>query len=1404
MIDRDDPDSTVTDPLESCTAVRCTLRDAIIEANLEPGADTITFAFTDLDPHDQFATVTLDAGKGPLVIQESLTITGSQVAGVQISGNNATRIFEFSVAGNYVLEGLTLSHGNGDGTDPSIDGSGGAINSAQPGTTLTIRDSLIRKNSGEFGGAIGFYAGTLNISDTAIINNEAVEVGGAMVVAGDISLTNVTVSGNRVTAPAEEEPEAGGISVQTVFNQQGSAAPSNIVIKQSTIANNSAPTAANLLLGAQNANVTVTLQNTIIAVPQGGGENVDMFATGLPMFPPPVVITSLGNNIVDDDTVTLTEASDFPNTDAHLAPLSENDCPVCPILSGHDLLHGSPAIDGGASIGITTDQRGVARPQGTAVDIGAFEMEFDFGDAKAGFPTRLIVNANGEVTEDGARHVATGLMLGATRGPEGDGVPSENADGDGADEDGVAFGVIDFEASSTASVTVDVQGGSGRLDAWIDFNQDGDWGDRGERIFTSQAVGSGANDLTFVIPGSVIPGSFNRVPGSSVPGIAQARFRLSSSGGLPPSGPAPDGEVEDYAVTILDGIDFGDAPDTGVGIGAGNYQTLEADDGARHMLGGPRLGADVDSELDGLPSDRADGDDLDKDDDDDGVTFGEFVVGQLEPQQVAITVNVQGTDGKLDAWIDFNRDGDWLDVDEQIFAAQSVVVGDNEFTFDLPPELTAGDTYARFRISTDGGLAPTGLADSGEVEDYLIEIPPGIDFGDAPDLAGGTQAGDYETLLDDDGARHIIGTLRLGGAVDVEDDAFQSAMADGDDSTDDDDEDGVTFCSILQNQKVEGTVIVDVEGAAGKLDAWIDFNNDGDWSDPSEQVLTSEDVQVGSNKLTFQVPGLLNPGTTFARFRLSTAGGLTPTGLADDGEVEDYRIEILPIGRDYGDAPDDYPNSGAWHTIGDLRLGCSVDAEFRPLTSNDAFGDGPDDDGVFATASIVAFDAGSTTASFSVTASNEAVATGIGKVDAWIDFNQDLDWDDPGEQIYDTEDVGPGVNVLPFTVPAGATPGETYARFRISKLGGLTPEGTSSTGEVEDYIVTILDGDVEGGAAVEVMAPDPGTIEIIEGSVIIRTRNPDRIIFTAPGGTVASINITGTAGDDTLNVEDVPGLIVTGDAGVGHDTLNLLGGSFSLDLTAIPDSAIQGIEAINITGSGDNSLTLDVNEVLNISPTSDTLRVQHDVGDSVSYGEGWAVGIPQIVDRQYLHVLTQVSATVQVVNTTPFHNPLRALDTNRDGSVSPLDALIIVNRLNSSGPGPLSTPLTVDGLTQFFYVDTNADLSVAPIDVIRVVNFLNGSTGGTEGEGTVFGATQFAIETPLRRAASSRFPIASMNLSPDHLIDANGIAVPRWASAVAPARIAATRTERLDYDFATALDELLGRDEAGLFDEFFE
>ena len=145
------------------------------------------------------------------------------------------------------------------------------------------------------------------------------------------------------------------------------------------------------------------------------------------------------------------------------------------------------------------------------------------------------------------------------------------------------------------------------------------------------------------------------------------------------------------------------------------------------------MGALVDAERDGQPTANADGDDLNPPalDDEDGVVIPLLLRGK------SVTINVTASvPGALDAWIDYNADGSWAQAGDQIAAALPLVAGANPITFVVPATATLGQTYARFRFSTAGGLQPSGPAPNGEVEDYAVfieEPPPESDLGDAPD-----------------------------------------------------------------------------------------------------------------------------------------------------------------------------------------------------------------------------------------------------------------------------------------------------------------------------------------------------------------------------------------------------------------------------------------------------------------------------------------------------------------------------------------------------------------------------------------------------------------------------------------------------------------------------------------------
>jgi len=125
-----------------------------------------------------------------------------------------------------------------------------------------------------------------------------------------------------------------------------------------------------------------------------------------------------------------------------------------------------------------------------------------------------------------------------------------------------------------------------------------------------------------------------------------------------------------------DELDFGDAPTAAQSGFAGTYPTLLADNGARHALvtGGLHLGTIVDADADGQPNGTSTGDGADED----GVTLPASFITGLNSD---ITVNASGA-GILNAWLDFNRDGDWSDASEQIFTNTAVVAGNNALSFE--------------------------------------------------------------------------------------------------------------------------------------------------------------------------------------------------------------------------------------------------------------------------------------------------------------------------------------------------------------------------------------------------------------------------------------------------------------------------------------------------------------------------------------------------------------------------------------------------------------------------------------------------------------------------------------------------------------------------------------------------
>ncbi len=194
-------------------------------------------------------------------------------------------------------------------------------------------------------------------------------------------------------------------------------------------------------------------------------------------------------------------------------------------------------------------------------------------------------------------------------------------------------------------------------------------------------------------------------------------------------------------------LDWGDAPDSPTAPG---YPVLSFNGGANHVIGGPWLGPATDApdaEVDGQPDPNALGDDNNGIDDENGVQIPVLVVGQVS----TFTFEISGANGCVDSWFDFNGDQDWNDAGEQINVTGPLAPGLYNTTFTTPASAIVGQTFARFRISSSGGLPPTGAATDGEVEDYEVyieEAQPPPKWEQLPDLTPlGIDVNDTEGFL---------------------------------------------------------------------------------------------------------------------------------------------------------------------------------------------------------------------------------------------------------------------------------------------------------------------------------------------------------------------------------------------------------------------------------------------------------------------------------------------------------------------------------------------------------------------------------------------------------------------------------------------------------------------------------
>ncbi len=263
-------------------------------------------------------------------------------------------------------------------------------------------------------------------------------------------------------------------------------------------------------------------------------------------------------------------------------------------------------------------------------------------------------------------------------------------------------------------------------------------------------------------------------------------------------------------------------------------------------------------------------------------------------------------------WLDLNNDG-LLTMGEPIdvtsasgaFGFSAIAPGAYNVRVEVvsPYIQTAPAANGSIAIALPSGATVTGLQ-------FGLQNQATRDFGDLGQVAGIPVP--YPTTLAQGGAWHtVVPGIFLGNTVDGEVNGQPTADATGDNVVGAD-EDGVTLLGdgVIVPGETQ-LVTVKVAGVGGSLNAWLDFNRDGDWEDAGEQIFDDVDLNPGTYNLSFAVPSNSSTaGGIGARFRWGSSG-VSSTGGAIAGEVEDYLFATGVVGiPTSGFLPGDYDRNG--------------------------------------------------------------------------------------------------------------------------------------------------------------------------------------------------------------------------------------------------------------------------------------------------------------------------------------------------------------------------------------------------------------------------------------------------------------------------------------------------------------
>lgn len=410
------------------------------------------------------------------------------------------------------------------------------------------------------------------------------------------------------------------------------------------------------------------------------------------------------------------------------------------------------------------------------------------------------------------------------------------------------------------------------------------------------------------------------------------------------------------------------------------------------------------------------------------------------------TLTTGFSENQVLAWIDYNQDLDFEDAGEQVLIsaidALDIYTGD----VTIPLGATLGTTRMRIRLhDTHDGTAyinvfndtPCGDASYGEIEDYVLNISSG----------GGP------TPPNDDCTGAVAVNLPTPGSITLSGDNTGATV-----------DPPTTFTVVWEAFTITecSDITVNYCQPGSVFEAF--FIN---LAVQCPDILTG--ILSGSNDACnvyfLDVP----PGTYYIPVRVESDGS-TPQGAYTIG------VSSTPCGPT-GPYCEAGANSVQFEKISNVTFSDINNSSTSPLGYEDF-------------TSVVGSVVGGVMYPISVSA---AGGFATDQVLVWIDWNQDLDFDDAGEEVF-VSATGTGPFTGDITVPLTATAGQTRMRVRLHdtyvgpdypNTPNPTPCDTSTYGQVEDYTIDMI-GIITGAGALSEAAfgvyPNP-----TDGNLIVRT-----------------------------------------------------------------------------------------------------------------------------------------------------------------------------------------------------------------------------------------------------------------------------------------------------------------------------